>query len=86
MPRDKYLMPYIFLSTNSLAPPASNKKLDQKQVPRSSAGKPKQQIRGKKTVKSNTGCAVKEKSQEVDSEMFPDIEIMSTKQEEDECK
>lgn len=29
---------------------------------------------------------VKEKSCEVESEMFPDIEIMSTKREEDECK
>lgn len=69
-----------------LVPLSSSKKLDQKRMPQSSAGKPKQQLREKKRVRSNTGCAVKEQSCEVDSEMFPDIEIMSTKREEDECK
>lgn len=68
-----------------LLPQTSNKKSERKRVPLGSAVKPKQnctQLRGKRTVKND--AAVKDKASEEESEIFPDIEVMSTRQEQGE--
>lgn len=77
----------IVVLINSLLPQTSNKKSERKRVPLGSAVKPKQnctQLRGKRTVKND--AAVKDKASEEESEIFPDIEVMSTRQEQGECK
>ena len=65
-------------------PQTSSKKSGRKQVPLGSGVKSKQYgSGGKRAAKSDTGS---EKASEIESEIFPDIETMSRKEEPDESK